>query len=274
MQHPKPMVSAEEQAVLEGVAVRPITGDERAAFGQRLIQDHYLHSATLVGEQLRYVAEYQGRWVALLTWNAAAFNLQERERWIGWSRGQKRRRLSLVVNNSRCLVLPDPANLVQGVELNRRRLEARCLIRFAATAEQVCFPAVAQAARQTRASDRPGSKSDGIETDWLITSRPAERFSALQMAQADRAHWGIENGFHLRLDVTAGEDRSRVRHPTSVLNLAMIRRAVLSLGIHWIQAGRHRRQATLQGFYDAMASDHRRKALSLVTSRKASWLPT
>jgi hypothetical protein len=103
------MVSAEEPAVLGGVAVRPMTRDERAAFDQRLIQDHYLHRATLVGEQLRYVAEYQGRWVALLTWNAAAFNLRERERWIGWSRGQKRRRLSLVVNNSRFLVLPDPA---------------------------------------------------------------------------------------------------------------------------------------------------------------------
>ena len=104
--------------------------------------------------------------------------------------------------------------------------------------------------------------------------RPAERCSALQMAQPDRAHWGIENGFHLRLDATGGEDRSRVRHPTSVLNLAMIRRAALSLGIRWIQECRHPRQATLQDFYDAMASHHRRKALSLLTSRKASWLPT
>ena len=95
--------------MLEGVAVRPMARDERAAFDQRLIQDHYLHRATRVGEQLRYVAEYQGRWVALLTWNAAAFNLRERERWIGWSRRQKQRRLSLVVNNSRFLVLPNPA---------------------------------------------------------------------------------------------------------------------------------------------------------------------
>jgi hypothetical protein len=71
--------------------------------------------------------------------------------------------------------------LVQGVELNRGRLEARCPIRLAATAEQVCFPAVAQAARQTRASDCQGAKSEGIETDWLISSRRAERFSALQM---------------------------------------------------------------------------------------------
>jgi len=102
-------VSEEEQAVLEGVVVRPLAKRERDPFDQRLIQDHYLHRATLVGEHLRYVAEDQGRWVALLTWNAAAFNLRERERWIGWSRRQKQRRLSLVVNNSRFLVLPDPA---------------------------------------------------------------------------------------------------------------------------------------------------------------------
>ena len=132
---------------------------------------------------------------------------------------------------------------------------------------------MAQAARQTRATDRKGAKADEIETDWLITSRSAEGFSAAQMAEADRAHWGIENGFHLRLDVTAGEDRSRVRHPTSVLNLALFRRATLSVAIHWIQKCPDPRQATLQGFYDAMASNHCRKALSLVTARKASWLP-
>ena len=162
---------------------------------------------------------------------------------------------------------------MQRVEVNRGRLEARCLIRFEATAEQVCFPAVAQAARQTRATDRKEAKNGAIETDWLICSRPPAEFSALQMAAADRWHWGIENGLHLRLDVTAGEDRSRVSTPTAVLNLAMIRRAVHSLAVHWIQRCRDPRQATLRGFYDAMAANHRRKALSLVTARKASWLP-
>lgn len=162
---------------------------------------------------------------------------------------------------------------MQRVELNRGRLEARCLIRFEATAEQVCFPFVAQAARLTRATDRKEAKPGEIETDWLICSRPTAEFSAVQMAGADRWHWGIENGLHLRLDVTAGEDRSRVSTPTSVLNLAMIRRTVHSLAVHWIRCCRHPRQATLRGFYDAMAANHSRKALSLVTARRASWLP-
>ena len=41
-----------------------------------------------------------------------------------------------------------------------------------------------------------------------------------QMLQADRRYWGIETGLHLRLEVIASEDRSRVRHRTSALNLA------------------------------------------------------
>ncbi|MEK7675501.1 MAG: hypothetical protein AAB676_06680 [Verrucomicrobiota bacterium] len=93
------------------------------------------------------------------------------------------------------------------------------------------------------------------------------------MSVADCRYWGIENGLHLRLDVTAGEDRSRVRTPTAVLNLAMIRRATISLAVYWIQRCRNKRQATLQGFYDFMAATNACKAFSLVTASKASWLP-
>jgi hypothetical protein len=97
--------------MLDDVTVRLICPAERAAFDQLLVQEHYLKNAELVGEQLRYVAEYEGQWVALLTWNAAAFNLRAREGWIGWTPAQKKRRLSLVVNNSRFLVRVRVPNL-------------------------------------------------------------------------------------------------------------------------------------------------------------------
>lgn len=103
----KPVLSEEQQALLDGVSVRLIVSSERERFDQLLVAEHYLHSAELVGEQLRYVAEYRGQWVALLTWNAAAFNLKDREVWIGWTARQKRGRLSLVVNNSRFVILPE-----------------------------------------------------------------------------------------------------------------------------------------------------------------------
>ena len=66
----------------------------------------------------------------------------------------------------------------------------------------------------------------------------------------------------------------RVRHRTSVLNLAMIRRAVVSVAVHWIKKCRHRRKATMNGFFDFMSARQSQKALSLVTAYYSSWLPS
>jgi hypothetical protein len=147
------------------------------------------------------------------------------------------------------------------------------LIPFPVTAEQAGFPGVAQAARLTRCIDSDRHPADSLETEWLITSRPANTLCAEQMLTADRRYWGIETGLHLRLDGSAGEDRSRVRHPVSALNLAMLRRAVVSVAVHWIRHCRNPRQATLSGFFDFMAVHHSRKAFSLVTTSRPSWLP-
>lgn len=121
----RPILSQEEQAILEGVQVRLIRSEEQQRFDQIIIQDHYLHSADFVGQQLRYVAEYQGQWVALVVWTAAAYKLKLREQWIGWTDRQKRRRLPLIVNNSRFFI-PEPfhiPNLASRVlKLNLERL--------------------------------------------------------------------------------------------------------------------------------------------------------
>ena len=118
--------------------------------------------------------------------------------------------------------------------------------------------------------DRKEAKADEVEHEWLISSRS---MSTEVMLKADREYWGIENGLHLRLDVTAGEDRSRVQHPVAVLNLAMVRRATISLAVQWIRHCQNKRKATLRGFYDAMSANNAQKAFSLVTTCKASWLP-
>ncbi|MFO7534782.1 MAG: hypothetical protein R6X19_05610, partial [Kiritimatiellia bacterium] len=57
------------------------------------------------------------------------------------------------------------------------------------------------------------------------------------------------------------------------LNLAMIRRATLSLAIHWIQRCPNKRLATLRGFYDAMTAKQAKKAFALVTACKPAWMP-
>lgn len=102
----RPILSEEQQNLLQAVQVRLVAPAEQERFVHLMSTEHYLQSAKLVGEQLSYVAEYQGQWVALLSWSAAAYHLKHRETWIGWSRGQKKRRLSLAVNNSRFLILP------------------------------------------------------------------------------------------------------------------------------------------------------------------------
>ena len=163
---------------------------------------------------------------------------------------------------------------MQTCELNRGRTEARCLIPFETTATAVAFPFVEQAARLTRCVDSRKHPAQGLETEYLLSSRGRATLPTEDMLQADRGHWGIETGLHLRLDVSLGEDRSRVRHRLSALNLAMMRRAVVSIAVHWIQRRRPSRKATTNGFLDAMSAKQHQKAFSLVTARHSTALST
>jgi hypothetical protein len=99
------MPNMSEQYLLDGVRVRLIGDGERARYDAFLDEQHYLKSGQLVGEQLRYVAECDGRWLALLSWSAGSYHLADRDGWIGWSDEQRRCRLPFVVNNSRFLIL-------------------------------------------------------------------------------------------------------------------------------------------------------------------------
>jgi len=108
-------VSVDEQKILEHLQVRVLTlKKEMARCDDLIVKYHYLHEATLVGEQLRYVATYKGEWLAVATWSGAAFHLKDRDQYIGWDFEQCRRRRPLLANNSRLLVLPGchSANLI------------------------------------------------------------------------------------------------------------------------------------------------------------------
>lgn len=100
--------TADEQHVLDHGHLRLLTSREDiACCDQIIIEHHYLHDVTLVGEHLRYAFVYKGRWLAVATWSSAAFHIKDRDQFIGWSSEQCRRRLPLLANNSRLLVLPD-----------------------------------------------------------------------------------------------------------------------------------------------------------------------
>ena len=60
----------------------------------------------LVGESLRYVAESECGWLALLSWSSASWKSRHREAFVGWDERSKQQRLRFVVNNGRFLILP------------------------------------------------------------------------------------------------------------------------------------------------------------------------
>ncbi len=90
-----------EAAVVDQIQVRLVRSQEEAEWNRLMAENHYLKNAQMVGEQLRYVAQYRGQWLALLGWSAAAYHLKGREGEIGWDENQRRARLHLVANNAR-----------------------------------------------------------------------------------------------------------------------------------------------------------------------------
>jgi len=65
-----------------------------------------------------------------------------------------------------------------------------------------------------------------LEVRYYIMSR---KLTARQFAKAARGHWSIENSLHWQLDVTFGEDKSRVRQGHADTNCSLLRRTALSL---------------------------------------------
>jgi hypothetical protein len=89
------------------LVVRPVRSEERARWRQLMDAHHYLGFRPIVGQSLWYVATFQNQWVALLGWGAAALKCAPRDAWIGWTPALKFRRLHLIANNVRFLILPD-----------------------------------------------------------------------------------------------------------------------------------------------------------------------
>jgi hypothetical protein len=121
-------LTADEQRILENGHLRLLTGrEELARCDEIILEHHYLHSVSLVGEHLRYAFVYRGQWLAVATWSAAAFHLKDRDAFIGWTPEQCRRRRALLANNSRLLVLPDchyPNLISRFMKLMLERLSA------------------------------------------------------------------------------------------------------------------------------------------------------
>jgi predicted transposase YbfD/YdcC len=160
---------------------------------------------------------------------------------------------------------------MQRVELNCGRIEARAIEAFDVCSEQVCFPYADRAAMLMQRTD-PGKdpKNDGVV--FLLSSRA--ELNAKQLMHFKRQYWDIESGAHLRLDGSRlQEDKSRVRNRNAATNLGLFRRAVLSLGRHWIASQPNARKATLNGFLGTMALHKSAIAFRMALCKSPSWLP-
>jgi len=89
---------------LQEVSAEPAA---RAWVKELLARFHYLGFGGAVGENLQYmVRDGQSRPLACLVFGAAAWKCQDRDRFIGWTAGQRQKHLALVANNTRFLILP------------------------------------------------------------------------------------------------------------------------------------------------------------------------
>src|SRR5437867_7160784 len=99
------MEAAAVQIGRRELGVRLVRQEERAHWRELMKRHHYLGFASIIGESLWYVASVGKEWVALLGWGSAALKCGVRDRWIGWDRELQWRRLNLVANNVRFLML-------------------------------------------------------------------------------------------------------------------------------------------------------------------------
>ena len=116
------------QVVVGEVEVRLARADERRRWDALMDQHHYLGFRQFAGRGLRHVAVWRGQWVALLGWQSGAFKCAPCERWVGWHRSVQFRRLHLIGNNTRFLILPE----AQGIRNLASRVLGRSLRRVSA----------------------------------------------------------------------------------------------------------------------------------------------
>jgi hypothetical protein len=92
---------------LVDLRLEPVTDHTQSHLWNEYIDRyHYLGYQPLPGAQWRYMARANDRVLALLGFGAAAWKTAPRDRFIDWTAQQRERRLHLVVNNARFLILP------------------------------------------------------------------------------------------------------------------------------------------------------------------------
>ena len=198
---------------LRGVTVRPTWGAQEHRRWDRLVAEHhYLRFHGVVGKGLRHVAVHGESWLALLGWQPGAFKLAARDRWVGWSAQQQFKRLHLIANNSRFVILtpervPNLASRVLGLSLRRLSQDIEAVHGYPALLAETFVDVSRFAGTCYRASNwrslgftRGFAREPGGAARWRHHGQPKEVFvfeltdgaaEALSRVEIP-AHWNAE----------------------------------------------------------------------------------
>ena len=75
-------------------------------FNSLIEHHHYLGYCQPVGEQLKYIVYAKDRPIACLAWSSAPRHIGDRDRFIGWTKDDRKKNLPLIACNTRFLILP------------------------------------------------------------------------------------------------------------------------------------------------------------------------
>ena len=102
-------------------------------------------------------------------------------------------------------------------------------LRLTAIAAGIGFPGAALALQLTRRRWPLASRKWSTETVHCMTDLTQEQTSPAELADAPRAHWGIENRVHWVRDVTYAEDLSQIRTGHGPAVMATLRNLAISI---------------------------------------------
>ena len=188
---------------LRAVTVRPTWGAREHRRWDRLVAEHhYLPFHGVIGKGLRHVAVHGETWLALIGWQPGAFKLAARDRWIGWPAEQQFRRLHLIANNSRFVILTPGRvhNLYQGALIKTHgdgfpRFSARSARRGDAGHREPCATLPESLGKPPSRSpiQSVGGRRNGLTMPRIAYAAPPTR----------RTVWAISMGLYQRSLVLA-----------------------------------------------------------------------
>ena len=89
------------------VELRQVRRSPEEALVKSLVEQyHYLGYVQPVGEHLKYLVTAQDRPIGCFCWSSAPRHLGPRDRYIGWSKGERRANVHLIAYQTRFLILP------------------------------------------------------------------------------------------------------------------------------------------------------------------------